>query len=191
MNQRLTQYLASIWLLTVMTALGWLLMTAVHELGHVLGAWLSGGRVESIQLEPFAFSLTIVSPNPHPQFVAWCGPMGGAAIPAIAYIIFKRLRWKDRWLLRFFAGFCLIANGAYLGVGWLGRIGDAGDLLRYGAPWWSLCLFGAAGVGSGLWCWNGVGAKMGIGRKAGRPNWRLATILAVLWVILAMTAVYI
>ncbi|HEV3344814.1 MAG TPA: M50 family metallopeptidase [Pirellulales bacterium] len=54
-------------------AAAWLGMTALHELGHVLNAWLSGGRVVGLELPPRGLGHTQVSPNPHPQFVAWGG----------------------------------------------------------------------------------------------------------------------
>jgi hypothetical protein len=59
----------------------WLAMMAIHELGHVLHAWLSGGTVSLVYLRPFEFSRTDLSVNPHPQFVAWGGPLWGCVIP--------------------------------------------------------------------------------------------------------------
>jgi len=44
--------------------LSWLLMQALHETGHVLGAWLTGGQVVKLVLNPLAISRTDVSPNP-------------------------------------------------------------------------------------------------------------------------------
>jgi hypothetical protein len=40
--------------------------------------------------------------------------------------------------LRLFAGFCLIANGAYIGLGPWMTAGDGHDLLRHGAQPWML-----------------------------------------------------
>ena len=37
-------------------ALSWLGMQAVHEAGHVLHAWWSGGRVERLVLHPLTLS---------------------------------------------------------------------------------------------------------------------------------------
>ncbi len=34
----------------------WLGMMAVHELGHVVGAWLTGGRVAKVVLHPLTIS---------------------------------------------------------------------------------------------------------------------------------------
>ena len=66
-------------------------------------------------------------------------------------MIAKVGKFKWAYLLQFFAGFCLIANGAYIGIGSFGKIGDAGDkLLRHGSPIWSLWLFGAVCFPFGL-----------------------------------------
>ena len=41
------------------TLLGsWLGMQAVHESGHVIGAWMTGGRVERVVLHPLTISRT-------------------------------------------------------------------------------------------------------------------------------------
>jgi hypothetical protein len=53
----------------------------------------------------------------------------------------RLIRSRYSYLPRFFAGFCLIANGIYLGVGSFSGVGDAGDLLRYGAPRGTLIAF--------------------------------------------------
>ena len=78
-------------------------------------------------------------------------------------------------MVQFFAGFGLIANGAYIGVGSFGKIGDAGDILRHGSPIWSLWLFGAACFPLGLYLWNGLGPHFGLGTAAGKVDHRAAT----------------
>lgn len=162
-------------------ALSWLLMQAVHEFGHVLHAWASGGTVVRVVLHPLEMSRTDVSPNPHPQFVAWGGAVWGCLIPLSCCMATaaarnrRRLAPRDEihlaerdgygtlsWLATFFAGFCLIANGAYLAVGLLDGIGDAGDLVANGAPAWSLIAFGAVTIPAGLWLWHGLGPRLGL-----------------------------
>ena len=73
-------------------------------------------------------------------------------------------------MLRFFAGFCLIANGCYIGVGSFGRIGDAGDMLRNGSPIWTLWLFGFVTFPLGLYLWNGLGTSFGLGSANGKVD---------------------
>lgn len=135
----------------------WLGMMALHELGHVLHGWLSGGRVERILLPWFGFSRTDLSLNPHPLFVALGGALWGACIPLIGFAI-PRKNVVAKWA-RFFAGFCLIANGVYLGAGSFDRAGDAGDLLRWGAPLWVLIVSGALAAGLGLLVWHRLGLR--------------------------------
>jgi hypothetical protein len=135
----------------------WLAMMATHELGHVLHAAVSGGRVVDISLPLIGFSQTIVHPNPREHFVAWGGPIWGAALPCAACAIVRITRKHVPALLRFFAGFCLIANGMYIGVGWLWRAGDTGELLRLGTPPWIMMAFGVAALTGGLWIWHRLG----------------------------------
>ncbi len=135
----------------------WFLMQGVHELGHVLGAWISGGHVERVVLNPLEISRTDVQPNPQPLVVVWTGPAFGALFPLAIWAVFRIRQWRFTELLQFFAGFCLIANGAYIGFGSLARIGDSGEMLRYGSPIWLLWLFGAVTILLGLWLWHGLG----------------------------------
>jgi len=79
-------------------------------------------------------------------------------------------------MVQFYAGFCSVANGAYIGVGSFGKIGDAGDMLRHGSPAWLLWLFGVAGLSVGLYLWNGLGAHFGLGAAAGKVDHRAAYV---------------
>jgi hypothetical protein len=141
-----------------------LIMMPIHELGHVLHALLSGGRVEHVEFGLLEFSRTDVSVNPHPQFVAWGGPLWGSAIPLIIYAIIVAARSRFHRLCCFFAGFCLIVNGGYIGLGWIDRVGDAGTLLRHGAPVWSLVVSGWLALLGGLYLWHRMGPHFGFVR---------------------------
>ncbi len=127
----------------------WLAMMAVHELGHVLGAFATGGQVARVVLHPLAISRTDLVANPHPMWTSWAGPLFGMTAPMFLHVVFHKKQWTCDYLVRFFAGFCLIANGMYIGIGSFGQIGDAGDLLRHGSPIWLLWLFGIATVPAG------------------------------------------
>ena len=83
------------------------------------------------------------------RVVAWAGPAVGVAAPQVIAGLFR-----GQPLASFFAGFCLIANGLYIGVGSFAAVGDAGDLLRNGAPQFALLAFGIASTGLGLWIWH-------------------------------------
>jgi hypothetical protein len=150
----------------------WWAMQAVHELGHVLGAWMTGGKVARVVLHPLSISRTDLVENPHPLAVAWAGPMVGATFPLLLWALLAAARFPAAFLFlfRFFAGFCLVANGLYLAAGSLQGIGDAGDLLRHGAPPWQLWLFGILTIPLGFWLWHGQGTYFGPGRA--QPNAR-------------------
>jgi hypothetical protein len=148
----------------------WLGMQAVHELGHIVGAWLTEGRVERVVLNPLTISRTDVSHNPSPLIVVWAGPIFGAAVPLLLWLVASKARRPDAFVVRFFAGFCLVANGLYIGVGSFGRIGDCGEMLRQGSAAWQLWLFGAATVPIGIWLWHGQGSHFGLGDANGRVS---------------------
>lgn len=167
------------WLLLVSTAaFAWLAMLAVHELGHVLHALVSGGTVTKVILHPLTISRTDVSPNPAPHFVAWGGAVWGCLLPAALGGFARGFRTPWAHLASFVAGFCLIANGAYLGSGFWFPVGDAAELLQLGTPRWLLGAFGSAMIAAGLWFWNGLGPQFGLGRNAIEPNPKAAFILS-------------
>lgn len=138
-------------------ALSWFGMMAVHELGHVLGAWLTGGKLDRVVLHPLRISRTDLALNPQPLIVAWAGPLFGVVLPLLLWRGVRVGRWRYSHLLQFFAGFCLVANGAYIGGGSFARVGDCGVLLRHGAAPWQLWLFGGLSVTLGLFMWHGLG----------------------------------
>lgn len=154
----------------------WLGMQAIHEAGHVLGAWWTGGRVGQVVLHPLTISRTDLAENPRPLAVVWAGPIFGVAAPLVLWGAARAAGWSSAFLLRFFAGFCLLANGLYIGVGSFERIGDCGDLLRHGAELWHLWLFGAAAAPAGLLLWHGLGPNFGLGAARGAVSRRAAYI---------------
>jgi hypothetical protein len=169
-------------LILTVALLAWLLLQAVHELGHVLGAWLTGGTVVQVVLDPLTISRTDVEPNPQPLVVAWAGPIFGVLAPLALWGIAAAAGWRLAWLARFFAGACLMGNGLYMGAGSFGGIGDAGDIIRHGSPIWTLWLFGLATAPAGLWLWNGLGPKFGLGASAEEiSGWLVVGCLAALF----------
>lgn len=166
--------------------LSWLAMQAVHELGHVIGAILSGGHVARVILHPAAISYTELSRNPRPNLVTWMGPIVGTALPAAAYSLARVRCWRGWFVFQFFAGFCLIANGAYIAFGSLGDIGDAGDLLRHGTPQYLLLMFGGITIPMGLWLWNGLGSHFGIGTAARARDRTVGYVVTTLLLIIVM-----
>src|SRR5262245_48841865 len=145
-------------------------MQAVHEAGHVLAALATGGRVARVVLHPLTISRTDLAHNPTPLTVVWAGPLFGVLLPLVAWGVAAALHLPWAFLLRFFAGFCLVANGAYIGGGSFDRLGDAGDMLRHGSPPWLLWAFGAVAVPAGLWLWHRQGPHFGLGPASGEVS---------------------
>lgn len=162
-----------------LVALSWYAMMAVHELGHVVGAIVTGGTIERVVLYPLTISRTDVSPNPHPAIVVWFGPVVGCILPLVVFAISLRTRWfvvliADRCrksdesfktnslcvrnIARFFAGFCLIANGAYISFGSIDRVGDCAEMLLTGTPLWVMIAFGTVTIPLGLYLWHRLGS---------------------------------
>ena len=132
----------------------WFGMQAVHELGHVLAVWCSGATVERVVLLPI--SRTDTADVEHPLFVHGCGAVVGSILPFLLWLFVRLLRLRTVYLFRFFAGFCLIANGAYIGFDYsVTGPTDAGLLIEHGANRFLLVLFGILCVSVGLFLWHG------------------------------------
>jgi len=166
----------------------WLGMMLVHEGGHVLGAISSGGVVQRVIWHPLVLSRTDVSPNPHPLIEVWAWPIVGCVVPGIAAGLAWLVRLKTAYLVTAFAGFCWLANGAYLGCGVIDPIGDAKQLVALGVPRWVLAVFGFIIVAAGLWMWDRVSGRFGFGRNAAAVDGRHAKWVAALTVVLTLAA---
>ncbi len=155
------------YLLVGLSLLGaWLGMQASHELGHVAMALATGASVENVDLWPLHLSRTDIGINPSPLAVVWSGPIAGVVVPLALWGATAALFSRVAFMARFFASFCLVANGAYIGVGSFDGIGDCGEMLRHGSPIWMLWLFGAAAVAAGFAAWHGLAAPYGFGPNA-------------------------
>lgn len=168
----------------------WLAMMVAHECGHMMAALVTGGTVTKVVLHPLAISRTDVLPNPMPIVVAWAGPVVGIWLPMGIWWAHRMVHATSAYMTRFYAGFCLVANGAYLGVGAFGAVGDAGDLLRLGVPRWGLWLFGGLAVAAGLALWNRLGPHFGFGASGEEVSpvtaWVSAVLLATTVVVMIM-----
>jgi hypothetical protein len=165
-------------------------MQAVHEFGHVAAAWVTGGQVVQVVLHPLTISRTELGDNPCPLLVVWAGPVLGCLLPLAAWGAAAALHCPWAFLLRFFAGFCLVANGGYIAGGAFGGLGDAGVILRNGSPVWWLVVFGAATVPAGLWLWHRHGAHFGLGAASGKVSVAAAyTCLALLSLLVVLSLV--
>jgi hypothetical protein len=156
----------------------WYAMMAVHEAGHALTAALSGGRVTRLVVPLLGFSRTDLAGNPHPLLVVWGGPVLGCILPPALWGLLGLLHIRYTFLARFFAGFCLLVNGIYIGAGSFWRIADAGVMIRHGSPRWLLVAFGAVAAAGGLALWNGLGPRFGLGAARGQVDARAAALMA-------------
>ena len=149
-------------LITSTLCFSWLSMQVVHEAGHVLAAIFTGGVVEHVALSPWAISRTDLGENPAPLLVAWAGPIFGVTIPLALMLLLRLTGSRFLPVARFFAGFCLVANGAYLAFGWITPVGDARTLLEHGAQIWQLMAFGLPAIVAGFALWHGEGKHFGL-----------------------------
>lgn len=167
-------------------------MLAVHELGHVVGAVVTGGRIERVVLHPFTISRTDVTPNPHPGIVVWLGPVIGSLLPLAIFVAVPRQLGDLSGITQFFAGFCLVANGAYIGLGAFSQAGDCGEMLRTGTPLWVMFAFGIVAVTLGLYLWHELGSLTQFLKTpaliSSRTAWLVfGTTLAMLVVVVALS----
>jgi sterol desaturase/sphingolipid hydroxylase (fatty acid hydroxylase superfamily) len=166
-------------ILLIVTFLGfcWLAMQVVHEIGHVLVARLTGGEVTKVALHPLIISRTDLGKNPHPLAVVWGGPVVGCLLPLLVFGLAAACRSPGLYLFRFFAGFCLVANGYYIGLGWLLANGaDPGVMREHGSPAWVLVVFGLLAVPLGMYLWHRQGPHFGLGPARGRVSLRAALV---------------
>ena len=178
--------LPQIILIITFIAFSWLAMQVVHETGHVLFAKLTGGEVVKVALQPLIMSRTDVAENPHPLAVVWGGPLVGCLLPLLLFALAAAFRAPAIYLLRFFAGFCLVSNGVYIGVGhFLANGADPGVMMNNGSPRWLLIAFGTLTFPLGLYLWHRQGPHFGLGDAKGRVDTRTALISAGLFITLA------
>ncbi len=145
----------------VVVVLSWYGMMVIHEAGHCIGAVATGAGIEAVNIPVVGFSRTDFSGGNSPLIVVWAGPMLGACMPLALLALSGAVGAKARHALQFFAGFCLLANGAYIGLGVFSGAGDCRQLLQYGSPSWLLAAFGIAASAAGLYVWHRIGPVVG------------------------------
>ena len=163
----------------------WLAMQVVHELGHVLLAWTTKGEVTKVSLHPLIISRTDLAENPHPLAVVWGGPVFGVTLPLFAFLVASTSRMPAVYLFRFFAGFCLVANGVYIGTGWLLANGaDPGVMIENGSPTSPLVVFGLLTFPVGLYLWHRQGHHFGLAEANGNVSIAATAVSAALLIVL-------
>ncbi len=175
--------------LLIATFLGfsWLAMQAVHELGHVVGAWLTKAEVTKVALHPCIISRTALGHNPHPSAVVWAGPIIGSALPLLALLAARACRFPGIYLYRCFAGVCLIANGIYIAFGPTDGAADTGIMIQHGSSRWIMVAFGLLAAPLGLYCLHRQGQHFGLGNAKGKASRRAAIVSASLFAAIIVT----
>jgi hypothetical protein len=169
-------------LIVTFVGFSWLAMQAAHECGHVLISHATGGKVIRAAIHPLIISRTDICSNPHPLAVVWGGPGLGCAIPLLAFGIAALCRAPGVYLFRFFAGFCLVANGIYIGAGsFLANGADPKVMTDSGSPRWVLCGFGIIALLLGLFLWHRQGPYFGLGAAKGKVSPGAAIVSAALF----------
>ncbi|MCC9658750.1 hypothetical protein [Rhodopirellula halodulae] len=126
-----------VWLLLGGMLVGWVVMIESHEFGHLIGGWVSGATLVTVDLAPWRLPYSIHAPDPNPLVTLWAGPVLGVLVPVTtAMLLGHRFAW-------FLANFCLLANGTYMAVGWFAGDAqlDSSRLLQNGTPAWLLGLY--------------------------------------------------
>lgn len=133
-------------LLTVLGSYAFAYCTAaaLHELGHALAAWLSGGKVQAMRIDPFGGSFVQVVPDSHPILTHSAGFILG---PLASLAIVRRRDQLPAWLAPAAIALCtigLLSCAFYLLVGAALDVGDVRALARLGVPRFALVASGLA-----------------------------------------------
>ncbi len=131
--------------LILLLGVSWGVMTFTHETGHIVGGWMSGGTLKSVDLLPWHLPYSIFDPDPEPLVTLWCGPMLGVLVPfGLALLIRRDWMW-------FIAHFCMLANGVYLAMAWVsgGQYLDTPKLLETGAHPITIVIYCVVTIGMG------------------------------------------
>lgn len=133
--------------------LSWFPFMCVHELGHILSAKINHGTIEEVKLIPWEFSHTIINNSHHPLMDVWAGPIVGCFLPLVIWLL-TRNKNTIRFYTGSFAGFCFLANGLYIGLGWIDKVGDTGDIIRNNGNIASMVIFGFIACVSAFMMWH-------------------------------------
>jgi len=148
-NRRL---LKSTLLLLWSLAFGYNASKTLHELGHAIAYWITGGTVEGIIIHPFSWSYCIPSSvSEYPNFTTW----GGVVFGTIMGLMLVALVWRWRGpyvMLAFMTGVvACLHNGFYLIFDCLAEShGDSMILISGGTPKAVVIVVGLLMFGTGF-----------------------------------------
>lgn len=129
----------------LLLVVSWTVMTMTHELGHLVGGWCSGGKLQSADLLPWHLPYSVFDPDPRPLVTLWSGPILGVVIP-LAVALLVRRDWMG-----FIESFCMLANGMYIATAWYSgdRLLDTPRMLEYGASRFAIAVYCVVTIGVG------------------------------------------
>jgi len=115
---------------------GWILGIVLHELGHAVAMWITGGIVNRITITPFSWSYTYYGSIPkYPQFTTWAGALLGSLFGLIVlFLIRKKATPYSVPFLYLGIAPMLHGGGYYLLDTFVTKRGDASNLIRSGVP---------------------------------------------------------
>ena len=93
-------------------AWAWGTMCLTHEIGHVLFGLVGGATLVDLQLQPWRLPHSFFVGDADPLATLWGGFIVGCTVPLLVAACVRR---PACW---FVAWFCLLANGAYLLLGY-------------------------------------------------------------------------
>ena len=143
MEVRLQDNFRKVVLLFIGFTIGMHVAVFLHELGHALGIWLSGGTVTAIVMEaplPIGY---VAGANGSDFTRIWGGVAFGSLSTLIPLLAAKRLSAPPpiRFAMLMIAAFCLGHNAVYLFVGSIVPFADAAQMIgQLGTPRWLLFL---------------------------------------------------
>ncbi|MCC9602314.1 hypothetical protein LOC67_17300 [Stieleria sp. JC731] len=128
--------------LAIVLPIAWSIMVVTHELGHILGGWLSGASLVRYDIVPWRLPYSLHQPDPVPLITLWMGPIFGVIGPVV---LASLIRNRYAWLI---ADFCILANGTYLTLAWFAgdQLLDTARLINAGAHEISIAAFCAVTV---------------------------------------------
>jgi hypothetical protein len=125
-------------------AIGIHIAVFLHELGHALGYWISGGSVIAIVMNAPAPTGHVVGGAQVRGPYTWGGVVFGSLCAVFPLALSRYLARSSatRFTALMVAAFCLAHNGLYLFVGGILPFGDAIGMIELGAPHWLLIVLG-------------------------------------------------
>lgn len=129
----------------------------LHELGHAIAYWTTGGTIERIVIHPFSWSYVIPgSVTNYPNFTTWGGVVFGTIMALLLVAVVWR--WRGPYVMpALLTGVvACIGNGYYLVCDYVAGTGhDAGSLVESGTPGAVVVIVGVALIGVGF-CLAGI-----------------------------------